>query len=115
MLILVIILTSKKIQRYIFAVLFYSTNGKGWQNRDGWLSDDDECLWYNLANSSSCDVNGSVMELDLTGNSLVGKIPNELSLLSESFRKFSMVLLFSFHACLKRKCFAAHPATLQAT
>jgi Leucine-rich repeat (LRR) protein len=80
----------QKIQRYILAVLFYSTNGKGWQNRDGWLSDDDECLWYNLANSSSCDVNGSVMELDLTDNRLVGKIPNELAMLSESTRHLDL-------------------------
>jgi hypothetical protein len=55
------------------------------------------------------------MELDLSDNRLVGKMPNELSLLSESFRKFSLVLLFSVHACTNRKCFAAHPATLQAT
>jgi hypothetical protein len=105
----------QKIQRYALAVFYYSTNGNGWQNLVGWLSDDDECRWYNLANSSSCDENKSVMELDLTGNNLVGKIPNELAMLSESTRKFSLVLLFPFHPCTNRECFAVHPATLQAT
>ena len=78
---------AKKIQRYVLATLFYSTNGDGWNNNTGWLTDEDECSWYNKANEAFC-VNGSVFELDMydlerkTANNLVGTIPNELALLS---------------------------------
>jgi hypothetical protein len=83
----------KKIQRYVLAVLYYSTNGTDWLNKDGWLSNGDECDWYNLADGSFC-INGSVVELDFydvdtkKGNNLVGTIPNELALLSHSLGKF---------------------------
>jgi hypothetical protein len=82
----------KKIQRYVLAVLYYSTNGTDWLNKDGWLSNGDECDWYNLADGSFC-INGSVAELDFydvdteNGNNLVGTIPNELALLSDSLGK----------------------------
>jgi hypothetical protein len=83
----------KKIQRYVLAVLYYSTNGDRWFDNSGWLSNGDECNWYTLAESSFC-INGSVVELDFydgdtsRGNNLVGTIPNELALLSHSLGKF---------------------------
>jgi hypothetical protein len=48
-----------------------------------------------LADTSFCDVNGTVVELDFydldteTGNNLVGTIPNELALLSNSLGKLA--------------------------
>jgi hypothetical protein len=71
----------KKIQRYTLAVLHYSTNGNNWIGKDGWLSNEEECDWYNTDDGSFCK-NGSVVVLGLYDNNLVGKIPNELALLS---------------------------------
>ena len=56
----------RKIQRYVLAVLYYSTNGNNWDRNSGWLSNEDECDWYNLADGSFCDESGAVMELDFT-------------------------------------------------
>jgi hypothetical protein len=77
----------KKIQRYVLATLYYSTNGDNWVNKFGWLSDSDECNWYNDAEGPFC-VGGFVGELDLHGpNGLAGTIPPELALLSNSLCK----------------------------
>jgi hypothetical protein len=35
----------KKIQRYALGVFYYGTNGDGWSENSGWLSDEDECSW----------------------------------------------------------------------
>jgi hypothetical protein len=32
--------------RYAMAVFYYSTNGNGWSNHDGWLSSTSVCTWY---------------------------------------------------------------------
>jgi hypothetical protein len=69
-----------KIQRYALATLFFSTNGTSWYEKDEWMSNSNECLWYN--NGSSLCTHGSVERLDLWGNNLVGTIPDELALLS---------------------------------
>lgn len=76
----------KKIQRCALATLCYGTNGNNWRYNTLWLSDDDECGWYNEAEASFC-ANGAVTELDLhgaTSQNLVGTIPNEIALLSNS-------------------------------
>jgi hypothetical protein len=90
---------AKKIQRYVLATLFFSTHGDGWDNNTGWLTDEDECSWYNKANEAFC-VNGSILELDMSdvdkGNNLVGTIPNELALLSTSISKSSLILTILF-------------------
>jgi hypothetical protein len=69
-----------KIQRYALATLFYSTNGISWGGKDEWMSNSNECLWYN--NGLSVCTNGSVETLSLELNNLIGTIPNELALLS---------------------------------
>lgn len=83
----------KKIQRYVLATLYFSTNGNNWRSNRLWLSDDDECGWYNEATGSFC-IDSKLVDLDLyscqslsddtSGNNLVGTIPNEISLLSDS-------------------------------
>jgi hypothetical protein len=79
-----------KIQRYALATLFYSTNGNSWYGKNKWMSNEDECHWYNSA-SSLC-TRGSVETLHLESNNLVGTIPNELALLS-NLSKLSVVWL----------------------
>jgi len=71
---------AKKIQRFALATLFYSTNGTSWYVNDTWMSNEDECGWYN--NGASLCTIGSIDRLNLEINNLVGKIPNELALLS---------------------------------
>jgi hypothetical protein len=83
-------LDAKKIQRYALATLFFSTNGTSWNREDSWISDDDECDWYN--NEASLCTRGSVETLSLSENNLVGTIPNELALLS-NLGKSSVVWL----------------------
>jgi hypothetical protein len=84
----------KKIQRYVLATLFYSTNGAQWNNNADWMTDGDECAWY-ITSDSFCK-NGSIAELDFfdeddyVGNNLVGTIPNELALLSSSLVKLKL-------------------------
>lgn len=53
---------SKKIQRYALAVFYYSTNGDGWGENLWWMSDEDECMWYNKQVASgypSCEISTS--------------------------------------------------------
>lgn len=91
-----------KIQRYALAVLYYSTNGNGWDNKGGWMSDGDECNWYNREVEAPCK-DGALVELAMDSNNLVGTIPNELALLSDSLGK----LFFDIDCCvmmLKSHC-----------
>lgn len=83
----------KMIQRYVLATFYYSTNGARWTQSDGWLSDEDECTWYSLANKAFCS-RGAVARLVFydkdseSGNNLVGSIPAEIALLSSSLGEF---------------------------
>jgi hypothetical protein len=81
----------KKIQRYVLATLYYSTHGKSWNQNDGWVTDMDECSWYNDAEGPFC-IDGSVVELDLFDNMMSGIIPEELALLSNSLCKCKILL-----------------------
>jgi hypothetical protein len=83
-------LNATKIQRYALATLFYSTNGHSWNDNSVWMSDENECGWYNYG-GSLCK-SGSVETLTLLFNNLVGTIPNELALLS-NLSKSSVVWL----------------------
>merc|ERR1740139_872196 len=80
---------AKFTQRYVLAVLYYSTGGDNWEhcfrgdavcksNRLHYLSSDDECLWY--GNSCRTD-NGLIRNLIFTKNNLTGTIPTEISAL----------------------------------
>lgn len=98
----------KKIQRYALATLFYGTNGNNWRYNTLWLSDDDECGWYNNAKESFC-MNGAVVELDLyddpNGNNLVGTIPNELALMSNSLSEFLVKTVEMKQAIIRSRTF----------
>ena len=58
--------------------LYESTNGDNWTENTNWLSDKPLGLWHGVVT----DGDGSVIELDLGDNHLVGEIPPELGRLS---------------------------------
>jgi len=64
-------------ERYILAILFYSTNGDNWKDKSKWLSNDDHCSWFGV----TCNHN-NVQRLTLSENGLQGTIPSELAFLS---------------------------------
>jgi hypothetical protein len=72
-----------KIQRYVLATLYYSTNGDSWTANTGWLGNDNECGWSGIL----CTYD-SIMELVLKDNNLVGTIAGEIGLLSDSLGKY---------------------------
>jgi hypothetical protein len=77
----------RKIQRHTLATFFYGANGDGWLERDGWLTDDDECTWFTSAVDPVCDDNGVFSRLILFDNNVTGTLPRDLALLSDSMRK----------------------------
>ena len=83
----------KKIQRYVLATLYYSTNGPGWDEQANWMRNEDECSWYNDAEGEFCSSDGAVIQLDMWKNSLSGTLPEEIALLSDSLCKYLVCLL----------------------
>jgi TolA-binding protein len=79
-----------KIQRYVLATLFYSTNGDSWTANSGWLGNENECGWSGIL----CTYD-SIMELMLSDSNLVGTIPGEIGLLSDSLGKCLYLRLLS--------------------
>jgi hypothetical protein len=71
----------RQIQRFALAVFYYTTEGRTWNQTLGWLTDDDECTWYQDSNEDLC-VNGTLRVLSLQSNNLIGLIPNEIALFS---------------------------------
>ncbi|CAB9507842.1 STYKc [Seminavis robusta] len=70
------------IQRYVLAVLYYSTteaNVSDWTDSFEFLTDGPECDW---SGSLLCDSNGSITHLELQKNNLQGTIPLELGALT---------------------------------
>lgn len=86
----------EKLQRYALAVLYFSTGGPiDWLQANNWMSDKPVCQWdTNLlislsgVTSTSCgkigSVDSGVTSLKLRENNLVGELPAELYLLSDS-------------------------------
>lgn len=82
---------SKKIQRYALATLYYATSGDNWADNTWWLSDEDECIWFNKqvqTGYQACEITTSsssqrtLASLDLSFNNIQGTIPPEVGLLS---------------------------------
>ena len=74
------------VQRYVLAVLYYSTGGDvKWTSQYNYLSDsiEHECDWgvemNNGWKSLDCDDDGNVQLINLWTNNLVGTIPDELA------------------------------------
>jgi hypothetical protein len=76
-------------QRYALAVLYYSTDGDSWENKDGWLSVENECTWYHYSSEYTLEDDQSCVEatrlsvLHLLRNNLAGTLPTELELLTD--------------------------------
>jgi len=80
------ILTEKSfLQRYALATVYFSTNGDNWRENTGWLSELDECSWLSTS-ESTCDDMGEYIKLDLQDNNLVGTLPPELMILSDTLQ-----------------------------
>jgi hypothetical protein len=76
----------QKIQRYVLAMFYYSTNGDGWLIHDGWLTDEHECDWFTSDVEPTCDENGAFARLALSSNNISGELPKDLAILSNSLR-----------------------------
>ena len=75
----------QKVQRYVLATLYYSSNGDNWKENTGWLTDLNECTnWFKNGDGRFCSSSGAVSELDLNNNKMIGTIPEEIALLSNS-------------------------------
>ncbi len=72
--------TTSITERYILAVLYYSTSGDfSWFFGGNWLSPNNHCtLWYGI----SCNSQGEVKQVSVMYNNLTGTIPEELSALT---------------------------------
>jgi len=68
----------KLIQRYVLVLLYYSTDGANWVNRDKYLTDALECQWHGI----DCTNETMVVNISLASNNLVGELPSEISSLS---------------------------------
>jgi len=62
------------IQRYNLAAIYYETGGSSWNDASNWLSTTSECDWAGITCRS-----GVVVEIDLSMQSLAGKMPDEIS------------------------------------
>ncbi|KAL7526692.1 hypothetical protein ACHAWF_001876 [Thalassiosira exigua] len=105
-------------QRYLLALLYFSTNGPEWYSQLFFVSDESECSWagniprlqgdklqiYNEDGSNikdvverfnqggvTCDVDGRVDTITLELNNLVGTIPEEISYFNQSLLKLELM------------------------
>jgi hypothetical protein len=78
------------LQRFALATLYYSTSGDQWRRNDGWLTEENECLWYTRSLLSPCNKLGEYTDLNLPSNSLAGSLPGELALLAPSLQTISV-------------------------
>ena len=91
---------SRILQRYVLAVLYFSTDGPNWTHQHNFLSTDKhECLWNAKDEHEKekgvleCNVNWGreITKLSLYWNNLNGTIPEELSALT-SLREISIAI-----------------------
>jgi hypothetical protein len=71
------------LQRYVLATLYYSMGGEGWIIQGSWLSEINECLWFESDNGAPICADGEIIEIALDSNNLIGTIPEEIALLTK--------------------------------
>lgn len=59
----------ERLTRYALAAIFAGTDGSGWKERQGWLSEGDHCQWFGI----SCNA-GEVRSISLENNNLSGAV-----------------------------------------
>jgi len=82
-------MTSLMVDRYVLALLYYSTSGQNWTKQYNFLSNSSICEWHisidaedDETNGVRCDDNGNVIEVHLDANELRGTLPSEFSAMS---------------------------------
>ena len=74
-------------QRFTAAALHLATNANNsWTATDGWMTDNNECDWHGI----ECDDQGFLIAFNLTSNGLLGLIPSEITLLSQTLLKLDL-------------------------
>jgi hypothetical protein len=66
------------LERFVVALLYFSTKGETWDDSSKFLSAMSICGWSGV----SCDISMVVIDISLTSNNLVGLLPTELGLLT---------------------------------
>jgi hypothetical protein len=94
------------VQRWTMATFYYSTSvgESSWNTRrmlvadnsssTSWLSYSDECFWYSTDPSDVCDEEGRIKAIHVEDSGLVGTLPRELGLLSNSLGTYRFCVLF---------------------
>lgn len=67
-------LAQSVVERSALEALYHATDGPNWTNSDGWLTGEPIGEWYGVTTYE-----GRVREIDLAGNGLVGRLPNEIA------------------------------------
>jgi Leucine rich repeat N-terminal domain len=68
-------------ERAVLLAIYSSTNGTGWTGNTNWNGPvGTECTWYGVTCSTG---NANVIQLNLTGNNLVGTLPSTLNQLTQ--------------------------------
>eukprot|EP00816_Leptocylindrus_hargravesii_P010442 CAMPEP_0196825990 /NCGR_PEP_ID=MMETSP1362-20130617/93378_1 /TAXON_ID=163516 /ORGANISM="Leptocylindrus danicus, Strain CCMP1856" /LENGTH=486 /DNA_ID=CAMNT_0042206519 /DNA_START=97 /DNA_END=1554 /DNA_ORIENTATION=+ len=79
------------LQRYVLALLYFTTDGSNWEFSFNWLAPVPECQWREeigdhyevISGVYNCSAEGKVTSIELVYNSLIGTIPSELGQLDE--------------------------------
>jgi len=61
-------------QREILKIFYTQCGGSNWQNKDKWMSSEDECKWYGI----TCNVDKQVTRIVFDSNNVRGNPPSEL-------------------------------------
>jgi hypothetical protein len=87
-----------QIQRYSLASFYHATNGDYWRENTGWLSDEDECDWFqdaveDEAPTAVCNEEGRYIFFRMEKNNMTGTLPAELSLLADSLGEYGVIVI----------------------
>ena len=99
----------------ICITLSCSTAGHGWTKQEGWLSDNDVCVWEGVNNCIMMAGGSMVTELDLSSNNLVGRIPVELTHVRSLGKKTAQFSSLFFAMCTSNVTFRPNTETLDLT
>lgn len=75
--------STRILQRYSMATLYYSTGGDAWEENTFWLSEEHECDWFSRTTSSPVCESDEIVTLELDFNNLEGTVPAEIALLTK--------------------------------